>query len=204
MSTIKKVEFIKSATKPKEYPPPNKPEIAVVGRSNVGKSSFINAVFKRNIAKVSSKPGKTKLVNFFSLNDKIYFVDLPGYGFAAVSKAERQRWKNMIEQYFMNRPNLNFVIMLVDSRYEPTKLDVVMREWLESMDIPFVVVATKIDKLTQKEKSRAKKMIRETLDLEKDFPVFLTSAKEGTGIKDVISYIFSNIEKSKNQKESQT
>ncbi len=204
MSTIKKVEFIKSATKPKEYPPPNKPEIAVVGRSNVGKSSFINAILKRNIAKVSSKPGKTKLINFFSLNDKVYFVDLPGYGFAAVSKAERQRWKDMIEQYFMNRPNLNFVIMLVDSRYEPTKLDVVMREWLESMDIPFVVVATKVDKLTQKEKSRAKKMIRETLDLEKDFPVFLTSAKEGTGIKDVISYIFSEIEKSKNQKENQT
>ncbi len=195
MATIKQVKFIKSAVKPKDYPPPTKPEVAVVGRSNVGKSSLINAIFKRAIAKVSSKPGKTRLINFFSLDDKIYFVDLPGYGYASVSKAERQKWKDMIEAYFLNRENLNFVIMLVDSRYEPTKLDILTKEWLESLDIPYVIAATKVDKLNQKEKSRVQKMIRETLSLDKETPVFLTSAKEGKGIKELVSYIYLNLNK---------
>ncbi len=191
MAIIKKVEFIKSAVKPKDYPPPTKPEVAVVGRSNVGKSSLINAIFKRSIAKVSANPGKTKLVNFFSLNDKIYFVDLPGYGYAAVSKKEREKWKEMIENYFYNRENLKLVLLLVDSRYKPTNLDVLMKEWLESLEIPYVIVATKVDKLNQSEKARLKKQIRETLELSDKVPIFLTSAKEGSGIKELVSYIFS-------------
>ncbi|WP_029522879.1 ribosome biogenesis GTP-binding protein YihA/YsxC [Persephonella sp. KM09-Lau-8] len=189
MATIKKVKFVKSAVNPKDYPPPHFPEIAIVGRSNVGKSSLINAIFNRNIAKVSSSPGKTRLINFFLLNDNIYFVDLPGYGYAAVSKAERQKWKRMIETYFQTRENLSLVIMLVDSRHEPTKLDIMMKEWLESLGIPYVVVATKADKLNQSEKAKAKKIIRKTLGLSDDFPVFLTSSKEKTGIKELMSYV---------------
>ncbi|WP_456383503.1 ribosome biogenesis GTP-binding protein YihA/YsxC [Persephonella sp.] len=189
MAVIKKVKFLKSAVNPKDYPPPHFPEIAVVGRSNVGKSSLINAIFKRNIAKVSSSPGKTRLINFFLLNDNIYFVDLPGYGYAAVSKAEREKWKRMIETYFQTRDNLSLVIMLVDSRHPPTKLDIMMKEWLESLGIPYIVVATKADKLNQSEKAKTKKVIRQTLDLPKDFPVFLTSSKEGTGIKELMGYV---------------
>ncbi len=194
MAVIKRVDFLTSAVKPKDYPPPTKPEVAVVGRSNVGKSSLINSIFKRSIAKVSSTPGKTRLVNFFSLNDKIYFVDLPGYGYAAVSKKEREKWKDMIEQYFYNRPNLKLVLFLVDSRYKPTNLDILMKEWLESLEIPYAIVATKVDKLNQSEKARLKKMIRETLDLPDNIPIFLTSAKEGIGIKELVSYIFSALE----------
>ncbi len=189
MSVIKKVQFIKSAVNPKDYPVSKYPEVAVVGRSNVGKSSLINAIFKRKIAKVSSSPGKTRLINFFLLNDKISFVDLPGYGYAAVSKAERSKWKNMIEKYFHTRENLSLVIMLVDSRHPPTRLDIMMKQWLENLGIPFIIVATKADKLNQSEKAKTKKIIKETLNLPKDFPVFLTSAKEGTGIKEVMNYV---------------
>jgi len=194
MSTLK-VEFIKSATNIKDYPKPDKPEIAIVGRSNVGKSSLLNAIFKRSIAKVSAKPGKTRLINFFSFNDKIYFVDLPGYGFASVSKAEKEKWQKMIEEYLLNRENLKYVIMLVDSRHPPTSLDKLMKDWLESFGLNYIVVATKADKLNQSEKAKTTKIIREELNLDKDKPVFLTSAKEGTGIKELLSYIFESLEK---------
>ncbi len=199
MAAVKKVKFLKSAVKPEDYPPPDKPEIAVVGRSNVGKSSLINAIFKRNIAKVSSSPGKTRLINFFLLNDKIYFVDLPGYGYAAVSKAEREKWKRMIEKYFYTRDNLKLVILLVDSRHKPTKLDIMMKEWLDSLHIPYVIVATKADKLNQSEKAKVKKVIKETLNLPKETKIFLTSSKEGTGIKELMSYVLDFINTSKDQ-----
>ncbi|NPA13421.1 MAG: YihA family ribosome biogenesis GTP-binding protein [Aquificae bacterium] len=194
MSTVKSVKFIKSAVEPKDYPQPHFPEIAVVGRSNVGKSSLINAIFNRNIAKVSASPGKTRLINYFLLNDNIYFVDLPGYGYAKVSKAEKNRWKKMIENYFRNRENLSLVILLVDSRHPPTKLDIMMKDWLEALGIPYIVVATKMDKLNQSQKAKALKTIRETLGLPKDFPVFLTSSKEKTGIKELVSYILKHIQ----------
>lgn len=192
MSSIKDVKFIKSAVKPQDFPPPDKPEVAVVGRSNVGKSSLINAIFKRSIAKVSATPGKTRLINFFSFSDQIYFVDLPGYGFASVSKSERLNWQKMIEGYLLNRENLKLVIMLVDSRYPPTQLDFLMKEWLESYGIPYIVVATKSDKLNQSEKAKVKKIIKETLQLEHN-NIFLTSAKEGTGIGELINYIFETV-----------
>ncbi|MBK3332239.1 YihA family ribosome biogenesis GTP-binding protein [Persephonella atlantica] len=193
MASVKTVKFIKSAVNPKDYPPPHFPEIAIVGRSNVGKSSLINAIFKRNIAKVSASPGKTRLINFFLLNDRIYFVDLPGYGYAKVSKAEREKWRRMIETYFKVRENLSLVIMLVDSRHQPTRLDIMMKQWLESLDIPYVVVATKADKLNQSEKAKAVKTIRKVLNLPENIPVFLTSSKEKTGIKELMGYIFNKI-----------
>jgi GTP-binding protein len=193
MGSLKSVKFVKSAVKPDDFPPPNKPEIAVVGRSNVGKSSLINAIFKRSIAKVSATPGKTRLINFFLLNDDIYFVDLPGYGFAAVSHKEKKNWKIMIEDYLLNRENLNLIIMLVDTRYPPTNLDILMKEWLESFEKPYIVVGTKIDKLNQSEKAKAEKVIREALDLSKDVPVYLVSAKEGTNIDKLTNDILSMV-----------
>ena len=191
MPLIKKVKFLKSAVKREDYPPPVYPEVAFVGRSNVGKSSIINAILGRNIAKVSSSPGKTRLINFFLVNDNFYFVDLPGYGFAKVSKAEREKWRKMIERYFHTRENLKNVVLLVDSRHKPTELDIIMKEWLETLGIPFVVVGTKMDKLNQSEKAKAKKIIRETLNLDKNFPVFLTSAKEKTGITELTKFLLS-------------
>lgn len=188
--SIKSVEFIKSAVKPEDYPPPDKPEVAVVGRSNVGKSSLINAIFKRSVAKVSSTPGKTRLINFFTLNKDIYFVDLPGYGFASVSQKERLSWQKMIENYLLNRENLKLIIMLVDTRYPPTNLDILMKQWLDTFEKPYFVVGTKIDKLNQSEKAKAKKVIKETLDLDDNTPIFLVSAKEGTGIDNLVSEIF--------------
>lgn len=190
MQLVKKVKFLKSAVKPEDYPPPLYPEVAVVGRSNVGKSSIINAILRRNIAKVSSSPGKTRLINFFLVNDNTYFVDLPGYGFAKVSKAEREKWKKMIERYFHTRENLKLVVLLVDSRHKPTQLDIMMKEWLEALGIPFMVVGTKVDKLNQSEKAKAKKVIRETLNLEKEVPIFLTSSKEKIGIEELTKFIF--------------
>ncbi len=190
MSLVKKVKFLKSAVKPEDYPPPLYPEVAVVGRSNVGKSSIINAILRRNIAKVSSSPGKTRLINFFLVNDNTYFVDLPGYGFAKVSKAEREKWRRIIEKYFHTRENLKLVVLLIDSRHKPTQLDIMMKEWLEALGIPFVVVGTKLDKLNQSEKAKAKKVIRETLNLEKKVPIFLTSSKEKIGIEELTKFIF--------------
>ncbi|WP_028950921.1 ribosome biogenesis GTP-binding protein YihA/YsxC [Sulfurihydrogenibium subterraneum] len=188
--SIKSVEFIKSAVKPEDYPPPDKPEVAIVGRSNVGKSSLINAIFKKSVAKVSSTPGKTRFINFFTLNKDIYFVDLPGYGFASVSQKERLSWQKMIENYLLNRENLKLIIMLVDTRYPPTNLDILMKQWLDTFEKPYFVVGTKIDKLNQSEKAKAKKIIKETLDLDENTPIFLVSAKEGTGIDTLVSEIF--------------
>ncbi len=193
MQLVKKSKFIKSAVNRGDFPPPIYPEVAVVGRSNVGKSSIINAILGRNIAKVSSSPGKTRLINFFLVNDNFYFVDLPGYGFAKVSKREKDKWKRMIENYFRTRENLKFVILLVDSRHKPTQLDVMMKEWLEALNIPFIVVGTKVDKLNQSEKAKAKKVIIETLNLSKDIPIFLTSSKEKTGIQELTKFIIDNL-----------
>jgi GTP-binding protein len=191
--SLKNVRFIKSAVKPEDYPPADKPEVAIVGRSNVGKSSLINAIFKKSIAKVSSTPGKTRLINFFTFNDDIYFVDLPGYGFASVSQKERLNWQKMIENYLLNRENLKLIIMLVDTRYPPTNLDILMKQWLESFEKPYIVVGTKIDKLNQSEKAKAKKIIKDTLELDENVPIFLVSSKEGTGIDNLISEIFNRV-----------
>lgn len=195
MAKPKKIEFIKSATHPKDYPPADKLEVAIVGRSNVGKSSLINALFNRKIAKVSATPGKTRLVNFFNVDDKFYFVDLPGYGYAAVSKKERNQWQKMMNAYFNSRDNLNLVILLVDSRHKPTNLDFLMKEYLEALEIPYIVVGTKLDKLNQSEKAKAKKVIKETLELDDNVPIILTSAKEKINLDKVMSEILNAVSK---------
>lgn len=182
MIMVKNSEFITSAVKPSQYPIDNRIEVAFVGRSNAGKSSLINTVTnRRKLAKTSSTPGKTRLINFFLINDEIYFVDLPGYGFAKISKSEKEKWGDMIEKYLVDRPQLKRIALLVDSRHKPTKEDIQMYEWIKYYDYEVIVVATKSDKLKKNDYQKSKKLIRETLNIrEEDKFIFFSSlSKEG-------------------------
>ena len=141
--------FIKSATSPEHYPRDGRPEIAFMGRSNVGKSSLINSLLGvKGLARTSSTPGRTQLINFFLINDAFYFVDLPGYGYARVPRDVKKHWGPMVEKYLATRPGLVLSILITDSRHEPTELDLLMKEWLETRGKPFIIVATKADKLS--------------------------------------------------------
>jgi GTP-binding protein len=141
-------EIVISAVKPAQYPAENLPEIALAGRSNVGKSSFINKMLARkSLARTSSKPGKTQTLNFYIINEVLHFVDVPGYGYAKVSKKEREIWGKMIETYMTTREQLRAVVLLIDVRHPPTKDDVLMYGFLKHYDIPAIIVATKVDKI---------------------------------------------------------
>ncbi|HEM48664.1 MAG TPA: YihA family ribosome biogenesis GTP-binding protein [Caldithrix sp.] len=144
------VEFVKSISSITQLPRDNKPEIAFIGRSNVGKSSLINAICgRKNIAKISSIPGKTKLINYFIVNKSYYFVDLPGYGFARLPKLILETWAKLIEEYLLKTNNLLLILLLIDSRHEPMKLDLDMINWLRYNNLPFAVVLTKTDKISK-------------------------------------------------------
>lgn len=179
---IKKSEFIISAVDKSQYPVDNKTEIAFVGRSNAGKSSLINTLTNRKkLAKTSSTPGKTRLINFFLINDEDYFVDLPGYGFAKVSKSEKEKWGKMIENYLINRLQLKKIILLVDSRHKPTNDDVLMYNWIKHYGYKVIVVATKKDKIKRSQYKKQEKLIKETLNIldEDKFMFFSSLNKEG-------------------------
>jgi GTP-binding protein len=149
MLQIKTAEFVTGAARPAQFPKGTFPEIAFVGRSNVGKSSLLNTLTSRKgLAKISSTPGKTRQINFFRINDSINFVDLPGYGYAQVSKEERAAWARLIESYLVNREQLRLVVALSDIRHEPTELDLDLFGWLEEQELPFIVVLTKYDKIS--------------------------------------------------------
>jgi GTP-binding protein len=159
---ITSARFSKSATDFEHYPRDSRPEIAFLGRSNVGKSSLINSLLGvRGLARTSSTPGRTQLINFFLINEAFYFVDLPGYGFARVPTRVKRTWGPMVEQYLAESPNLVLSILITDSRHEPTSLDLQMRTWLEAHDRPFVIVATKVDKLSSNELSKKLRRARE-------------------------------------------
>ncbi len=146
---ITSAEFVKSAVWPPQYPPATLPEIAFVGRSNVGKSSLINTlVGRKNLAKTSNTPGRTQLINFFTINEKISFVDLPGYGFAKVSQSVKKNWGEMVETYLKERQSLALVIFILDIRRDPSEDDLSLRDWLEHYRIPYLYVLTKADKLS--------------------------------------------------------
>lgn len=183
---IHNVDLTISAVRPDQYPKNNYPEIALVGRSNVGKSSLTNVLInRRNFAHTSSQPGKTQTLNFYAVEDQLYFVDVPGYGYAKVSKKERERFGQMIEQYLTQRDQLQGTILLVDGRHAPTADDVSMYQWLQYYHLPTMVVATKIDKVKGNAWNRQESLIRRTLGLTPDDPLVLFSAVKKTG-KDAV------------------
>lgn len=192
---IKQSEFISSAVTSRQYPEGDKFEVAFVGRSNVGKSSLINTLTnRRKLVKVSGVPGKTRLINFFLINNKYHFVDLPGYGYAKVSKTEKQKWGKIMEEYLVNRRNLRKIILLVDSRHKPTEDDVLMHNWIKHFNIEPIIVATKIDKLKRNEINKNLNIIRETLDLSQHQTIFQFSALKKIGVEEVIEEIFKGVE----------
>jgi GTP-binding protein len=151
-------EFVKSATKPSEYPPGNLPEVAIAGKSNVGKSSLINTLVNRkNLARTSSQPGRTQTINFFLVNEKLSLVDLPGYGFAKAPLEVRKAWKPMVETYLQTRKAIRLVILILDSRRGISPDDATLLDWLDYHDLPALIVLTKADKLSQFERARQKK-----------------------------------------------
>lgn len=147
---IHKAELVISAVDKSQYPKDDLPEIALAGRSNVGKSSFINKMIgRKNLVHTSSKPGKTRTLNFYRINDRFYFVDVPGYGYAKVSKKEREKWGRMMEDYFETRKNLRAVVLIIDSRHLPTTDDLQMYEYATYLNIPLIIIATKVDKISK-------------------------------------------------------
>ena len=191
---IKQSEFIISAVKKQQYPTDNRVEIAFVGRSNVGKSSIINALTNRKkLAKVSQTPGKTRLINFFLINNDFYLVDLPGYGYAKVSKAEKASWGQTIERYLNGREELKRVVLLVDSRHKPTADDVMMHEWIKHYGYDVIVVATKSDKLSNNNLRKSEKVIRETLKLDKEDKLYFFSSLKKKGSEQLIDNLFGDL-----------
>ncbi|MBQ7817220.1 MAG: YihA family ribosome biogenesis GTP-binding protein [Oscillospiraceae bacterium] len=187
---LQKVEFLISAASPKDFPKKNIPEIAFAGKSNVGKSSVINRILQRkNFARVGEKPGKTIHVNYFTVDSKCYFVDLPGYGYAKVSQAEKDRWGKLMEDYFA-ADRIDLGVMIVDCRHAPTNNDITMANWFIQSGCPFVVVANKLDKVKKSELQGNLATIREDLQLPDECPVIPFSAEKGDGRDALVKLIF--------------
>ena len=187
------VEFLISAAAPKDFPANRLPEIAFAGKSNVGKSSVINRILQRkNFARVGEKPGKTIHVNYFTIDKTCYFVDLPGYGYAKVSQAEKDRWGKLMENYFAaNRIDLG--VMIVDARHAPTQNDLIMANWFMESGCPFVVVANKLDKLKKSELIPNIARIRDVLALPETCAIVPFSAEKGTGREDLVRHILETV-----------
>ncbi|MBO0488389.1 ribosome biogenesis GTP-binding protein YihA/YsxC [Vagococcus fluvialis] len=179
---VHNAEIVISAVQPEQYPNTKLPEIALAGRSNVGKSSFINTLINRKgLARTSGKPGKTQTLNFYLIEEALHFVDVPGYGYAKVSKTERAKWGNMIETYITEREQLQAVVSLVDMRHDPTADDIQMYEFLKYYNIPVIVVATKCDKIKKNQWNKHESAIKKKLNFDPsdDFIVFSSETKEG-------------------------
>lgn len=175
-------EIVISAVKPEQYPEDGYPEFALAGRSNVGKSSFINKMIGRKaLARTSSKPGKTQTLNFYNIEHKLFFVDVPGYGYAKVSKTEREKWGKFIEQYMTGRAELKAVIQIIDLRHPPTVDDCMMYDFLKHYNIPCIVVATKADKIPKGKWAKHKKIVKDGLDMDPNDPLIVFSSETGLG-----------------------
>lgn len=187
-------DILLSAVSKTQYPDDDQPEIALAGRSNVGKSSFINTLLNRkNLARTSSKPGKTQQLNFYNIDDQLRFVDVPGYGYAKVSKAERAKWGKMIEEYLTSRSNLRAVVSLVDLRHEPTADDIQMYEFLKYYNIPVILVATKGDKVPSGKWNKHTSLIKKKLNFDPADQFLIFSSVKKTGLEEaweaILSYL---------------
>ena len=187
-------QFVLSAVSPRDFLDDGLPQVAFAGRSNVGKSSAINRLLNRkNFARVGAVPGKTVHINYFRIDDAFYLVDLPGYGYAQVSKGERDRWGKLMEDYFARPELLTLGVMIVDARHKPTADDRTMARWFRDTGRPLVVAANKLDKLKKSEIVPNLQLIRDTLELGEGDPVIPFSAEKGTGREELLSAIFSGI-----------
>jgi GTP-binding protein len=187
---ITSAEFVKSAVWPPQYPPATLPEIAFVGRSNVGKSSLINTlVGRKNLAKTSNTPGRTQLINFFTLNEKVSFVDLPGYGFAKVSQSVKKDWGDMIEAYLRERLSLALVVFILDIRRDPSEDDLSLRDWLEHYRIPYLYILTKADKLSNNQAIAHQRAIERTLRVSAGKKPILFSAITQKGKSEIWQFL---------------
>lgn len=192
---VTSAEFVTSAVKPASYPAGELPEVALAGRSNVGKSSLLNKLVNRkNLARTGSTPGRTRLLNFYLVNGLFRLVDLPGYGYAKVSAGERESWRKMVEGYLKNRENLRGVVLLVDSRHPPTALDVQMYHWIKHEGLPTAVAATKADKLSRSRLLQSLKVIRSTLPLTEGDQLLPFSAETGQGREEMLELIANWVE----------
>lgn len=179
---VNKAAFVKSAASHTQFIRSELPSIVFAGKSNVGKSSVINRLLNRkNFARVGASPGKTSHVNYFLIDEKLYFVDLPGYGYAKVSQSERDRWASLMEAFFSEAGNIDLGVMIVDARHKPTADDVTMAEWFKSSGRPFVIVANKLDKLKKSEVDANLSLIRQTLTLPEELLLIPFSAEKGMG-----------------------
>lgn len=187
---VNNVEMIMSAVRPEQYPKEGYPEFALAGRSNVGKSSFINKMIgRKSLARTSSKPGKTQTLNFYKIEEQVFFVDVPGYGYAKVSKSSRETWGAMINEYLVTREELRAVIQIVDLRHAPSADDQQMYNFLVEYDIPAIVIATKADKIPKGKWAKHVKVVREHLQMRIDDPVITFSSEKGIGTTEAWSEI---------------
>ena len=194
MLNLHNAEFVRSAVRRSDFPNDPLPQIVFAGKSNVGKSSTINKLLNRkNFARVGNEPGKTIHINFFCIDQKAYFVDLPGYGYAKVSKKERDRWGALMEEYCAEEDAITLGFQIVDARHKPTADDVVMADWFLQSGVPFAVIANKHDKLKKSAVEDSMNTIRTTLHLPEDVPVIPFSAVKGTGRDEVLQMIFDHV-----------
>ncbi len=188
---FKEQKFVKSVYSMDDFPKLRLPEIVLCGRSNVGKSSFINSLFnRRDLAKISSTPGKTRSVNYYQIDNKFYIVDLPGYGYAKVSVKERNRWGKLVEEFFLKSGYINLVIHLIDSRHKPTELDIQLNSLLRQLNIPYLFLLNKSDKLKQSEFKPSFEKLKEVFpEAQLNHNTFFYSSVKGTGKKEIKSYL---------------
>ncbi len=192
---LQKAEFVLSAAAPKDFIQDGLPQVAFAGRSNVGKSSAINRLLNRkNFARVGAAPGKTVHINYFRIDGAFYLVDLPGYGYARVSKGERDRWGKLMEDYFARPGLLTLGVLIVDARHKPTADDCTMANWFKETGCPLAVAANKLDKLKKSEVAPNLAQIRTTLELGDDVPVIPFSAEKGTGKEELLRIILSAVQ----------
>ena len=182
---VHNVEMIMSAVRPEQYPAEGYPEFALAGRSNVGKSSFINKMIgRKSLARTSSKPGKTQTLNFYKIEEQLFFVDVPGYGYAKVSKSSRETWGKFIQQYMTEREPLRAVIQIVDLRHAPSADDCAMYDFLVENNMPAIIIATKADKIPKGKWEKHKKVVRETLAMRPYDALIVFSSEKGIGMEE--------------------